>query len=78
MATGCPVAAANSSSIPEVCGDTAVLFDPTSAEAIAAGVEQLLGDPAPYVERGLARAPLFSWQCCGEAHVAIYRELAQC
>ena len=77
MATGCPVAAANSSSIPEVCGDAAVLFDPTSAEAIAAGVEQLLADPAPYVARGLARAPLFSWQRCGEAHVAIYRELAQ-
>ena len=76
MATGCPVAAANSSSIPEVCGDAAVLFDPTSAEAIAVGVEQLLADPAPYAERGLARAPLFSWQRCGAAHVAIYRELA--
>jgi glycosyltransferase involved in cell wall biosynthesis len=77
FATGCPVAASNSSSIPEVCGDAAVLFDPTSAEAIAAGVEQLLADPAPYAERGLARAPLFSWQRCGEAHAAIYRELAQ-
>ena len=76
FATGCPVAAANSSSIPEVCGDAAILFDPTSAEAIAAGVEQLLADPAPYVARGLVRTPLFSWQRCGEAHASIYRELA--
>ena len=76
FATGCPVAASNTSSIPEVAGDAAVLFDPTSAEAIAAGVEQVLSDPAPYVARGLARAPLFTWSHSAEAHIAVYRELA--
>jgi glycosyltransferase involved in cell wall biosynthesis len=76
MATGCPVAASNTSSIPEVTGDAAVLFDPTSAEAIAAGVEQVLSDPAPYVARGLARVPLFTWRRSAEAHIAVYRELA--
>ena len=77
MGTACPVAAANTSSLPEVCGDAAVLFDPTSAEAIAEGVTRLLADPAPYVERGLARAPLFTWHKCATEHVALYRELAQ-
>jgi glycosyltransferase involved in cell wall biosynthesis len=76
FATGCPVAASNTSSIPEVAGDAAVLFDPTSAEAIAAGVEQVLSDPAPYVARGLARAPLFTWSRSADAHIAVYRELA--
>jgi glycosyltransferase involved in cell wall biosynthesis len=77
MATACPVAAANTSSIPEVAGDAAVLFDPTSAESMAAGVERLLADPAPYVERGLTRAPRFTWAASAEAHVAVYAELAQ-
>jgi glycosyltransferase involved in cell wall biosynthesis len=77
FATGCPVAAANTSSIPEVAGDAAVLFDPTYAHAIAAGVEELLAAPEPYAARGLARAPLFTWATSCEKHIAVYRELAQ-
>jgi glycosyltransferase involved in cell wall biosynthesis len=77
FATGCPVAAANTSSIPEVAGDAAVLFDPTSAEAIASGVEQLLADPEPFVTHGLLRATAFTWQRTAAEHVAVYRELAQ-
>ena len=76
MSTACPVASSNSSSLPEVCGDAAVLFDPYSPEAIAEGVERLLADPAPYVSRGLARAPMFTWEKTAAAHVAVYEELA--
>ncbi len=75
MGTGCPVASSNASSLPEVCGDAAILFDPTSVEAIADAVTTLLRDPAPYVARGLERAPQFTWARCAEAHVAVYREL---
>ena len=75
FATGCPVAAANTSSIPEVAGAAAVLFDPASAEAIAAGVEKLLADPAPYAERGLMLARHFTWAAACEKHIAVYREL---
>jgi glycosyltransferase involved in cell wall biosynthesis len=77
FATGCPVAAANTSSIPEVAGDAAVLFEPTSAQAIASGVEVLLADPEPFVARGLLRVPTFTWQRTAAAHVAVYHELAQ-
>ncbi len=35
MACGCPVIAASSSSIPEVCGDAAVYFDPRSSNELA-------------------------------------------
>src|SRR5436190_10147044 len=35
MASGCPVACSNGTSLPELCGDAAVLFDPRSVEAIA-------------------------------------------
>ncbi len=76
MSTGCPVASSNVSSLPEVCGDAAVLFDPSTPEAIADAVDRLLRDPAPYVARGLERAPQFTWARCADAHVELYRELA--
>ena len=75
MACGCPVAASHAASLPEVCGDAAELFDPTSAEAIAAAVSRVLRDPEPYVRRGLPRAAEFSWRAAAERHEEAYREL---
>ena len=65
MARGVPVACSDTSSLPEVAGDAALLFDPRSEPAIAEAVERLLGDPSlarALRERGLARARLFSWE----------------
>jgi glycosyltransferase involved in cell wall biosynthesis len=65
MARGVPVACADTSSLPEVAGDAALLFDPRSEAAIARAVERLLGDhtlAATLRERGLARAREFSWE----------------
>ena len=75
MACGCPVAAADSGSVAEVCGDGARLFDPTDPDAIAAAVDEVLRDPAPWVERGLARAGRFRWAEAARGHEAAYREL---
>ena len=44
MACGCPVIAAHASSIPEACGEAALLFDPTSAKALAGWLTALLED----------------------------------
>jgi glycosyltransferase involved in cell wall biosynthesis len=77
MACGCPVACSDVCSLPELAGDTAVLFDPTSAEAIAGGVERALADQGLDLSvGGLARATLFSWDASARAHEAVYRELA--
>jgi glycosyltransferase involved in cell wall biosynthesis len=76
MACGCPVAAAPSGAIPEVCGDAALYFDPTSPESIAETVEQVLGHPGELVARGLERAAGFSWEACARGHEAVYRELS--
>jgi glycosyltransferase involved in cell wall biosynthesis len=65
MARGVPVACADTSSLPEVAGDAALMFDPRSEPAIAQAIERLLGDPAlarDLRERGLARAREFSWE----------------
>ena len=75
MASGCPVAASNAGSLPEVCGDAARLFDPTSAEAIAEAVLDVLADPERYAQRGLERAAEFTWERSARAHEQVYREL---
>jgi glycosyltransferase involved in cell wall biosynthesis len=69
MARGVPVAASNRSSLPEVAGDAAVLFDPEDVHAIRAAVERLLAG-GPERERlraaGLARAATFTWERTAE------------
>jgi glycosyltransferase involved in cell wall biosynthesis len=76
MASGCPVAASSVASLPEVCGDAAVLFDPLDPEAIAAGVTEALDRSDELRSRGLARAATFTWEASARAHEAVYRALS--
>ena len=75
MACGCPVASSNAASLPEVVGDAACLFDPHDPQAIAGAVREVLADPQPWIERGLARAAEFSWDQTARATDAVYAEL---
>jgi glycosyltransferase involved in cell wall biosynthesis len=65
MARDLPVATSNRSSLPEVAGDAALLFDPEDVGAIRAAVERLLTDPAER-ERlrvaGRERVRAFTWE----------------
>jgi glycosyltransferase involved in cell wall biosynthesis len=72
MACGCPVAASNVASLPEVCGDAAVYLDPTSVESIAEAIGRVLDDPP---SGGAGQAARFSWERCARAHDAVYRQL---
>jgi glycosyltransferase involved in cell wall biosynthesis len=76
MACGCPVACSNTTSLPEVVGDAARLFDPTSPEEIVSAVEEVLADPEPWRRRGLERAAGFTWEQSARAHEAVYRAVA--
>ena len=75
MACGCPVAASNVTSLPEVCADAARLFNPRSAEAIAVAVEDVLALPDEWRRRGFARAAAFTWEATARAHDDVYAEL---
>ena len=75
MACGCPVACANVTSLPEVAGDAARLFDPRDVDDIVAALEEVLADPEPWAGRGLERAQAFTWDACARAHEDVYREL---
>jgi len=64
MACATPVLTANSSSLPEVAGDAALLVDPHSVDAIAKGIRRLLAEPAlraDLVRRGKVNLRRFSW-----------------
>jgi glycosyltransferase involved in cell wall biosynthesis len=72
MACGCPVAASDVASLPEVCGDAAVYFDPLDAESIAEGIRTVLDHPPA---GGIERAAHFTWDECARRHDEVYDEL---
>jgi glycosyltransferase involved in cell wall biosynthesis len=75
MACGCPVACSSAAALPETVGDAARLFDPRDPQAIAAAMLDVLREPAPWVERGLARAERYSWAETARLTDAVYGEL---
>jgi glycosyltransferase involved in cell wall biosynthesis len=65
MACGCPVVCSDTTSLPEIAGDAALLIDPTNPDAIAEALARLLESPdlrGECVERGLHQAARFSWR----------------
>jgi glycosyltransferase involved in cell wall biosynthesis len=75
MARGVPVACSNASSLPEVAGDAALMFDPRDPRSIATALERLLlGGPEIEALKaaGVARAALFTWQRTAGATLASY------
>ena len=75
MRRGVPVACSNRSSLPEVAGDAALLFDPEDTAAIAAAIERVLGDPAEAArlrEAGREQAGRFTWAATARATARSY------
>lgn len=78
MGCGCPVACADTSSIPEVVGDAALLFDPLQVDSIRDALETLCLDEAArehYVCSGARRAQQFSWDRCARETATAYEAL---
>ena len=79
MAHNCPVISSNTSSMPEVIGDAAEFFNPTSIDDIAAAIERVVYAPTrsgELVMLGQKRLNNFSWRRCAEETLAIYSKLA--
>jgi len=86
MACGTPVVCSNVTSLPEVAGDAAILFDPAPlvvetlhATSLQTALERVLGDDtlrAELREKGLARAAQFSWQVSAAHTLELYRRFA--
>lgn len=80
MACGTPVITSNVSSMPEVVGDSGLLVDPNSPDAIADAVLRLYKDRIFYadlVDKGFTRVKPFTWQNTAEQVARIYEKLLQ-
>jgi glycosyltransferase involved in cell wall biosynthesis len=75
MACGAPVVCSNTSSLPEIAGDAALLVDPADTDEIAAALRRVLSDPALADElrrRGHAQAARFSWERAARETAQVY------
>ncbi len=80
MAHGTPVVTSNSSSLPEVAGNAAVLVNPENVFEIRKGLQRVLLDPslrARMKELGYKQSQRFSWTSSVSRILEIYREVAR-
>jgi glycosyltransferase involved in cell wall biosynthesis len=78
MSFDCPVVCSNTSSIPEVVGDAALLFDPLSPERMAEAICATVGDEATrqrLIARGRKRVKQFSWAACAQQTMSVYERV---
>ncbi|MDR3710541.1 MAG: glycosyltransferase family 1 protein [Capsulimonadaceae bacterium] len=79
MACGCPVICGNTSSLPEVAGDAAILVSPTDEGAWTQALTRLLTSPElrrSLGARGIEQARRFSWRTAAEQTLAVYEAAA--
>lgn len=68
LSQGTPMLVSNNSSLPEVCGDACLYFDPTDTIDIAKKIDQILSDQRLRKDiktKGKERVKQFSWETCG-------------
>ncbi|PYQ61666.1 MAG: hypothetical protein DMF58_03995 [Acidobacteria bacterium] len=79
MAYDVPSIAARSSSLPEIGGDAALYFDPTSPRELERAIEQLLSDRGlceELIARGKRRVAEFRWDVTAEQTLAVMRKVS--
>jgi len=78
MACGTPVAASNTSSIPEVAGDAAVLFNPLDEEDMFKTILSIMESSeirAKLKLKGLERSKMFTWENVLSQTMVVYQEV---
>jgi glycosyltransferase involved in cell wall biosynthesis len=78
MAAGIPVITSNTSCLPEIAGDGALLVDPRSPAEIQAAIEKLLTSPTLQQQlrlAAIARAQEYRWEVCAKKSLEFFRGL---
>lgn len=78
MACGAPVITSNTTALPEVAGDAAVLINPEDPVELGEAMSQVLQDSSLRTtlrSRGFERARQFTWERAAERTLAVYREV---
>ncbi len=80
MAHGVPVVTSNTSALPEIVGDAALLVSPQDPTEIAEALLRLAQNEdlrEQLAKRGMARAQTYTWSNAVTATYAVYRELTE-
>lgn len=78
MSCGCPVICSNTSSLPEVVGDAAIMVNPHDTKELAAAIHKILSDEGfrqEMIRRGLKRAAMYSWEETARRTLQVYEEV---
>lgn len=77
MAVGCPVITSNTSSMPEVAGGAALLFDPLDGESLSGAIADIVSSDVlrnSLIHLGHLRAAQFSWARTAKQTLDLYME----
>jgi len=78
MASGTPVIASHSTSLPEVIGEAGLLLPPQDVAALAEAIRRVATDEAlrkSLCQKGLIQAARFSWDECAARTMDVYRRV---
>lgn len=80
MAAGVPVVSSSSASLPEVCGEAALFFNPQDVEDMAQKIALVASDPKlreALRQKGLRNVGRYSWEQTAEQTLAVYAQVHQ-
>jgi len=78
MACDCLVICCNTSGMPEVAGDTAILVSPEDEEDIAEAIDKIMMDEElsqQLTESGYIRAKEFNWETTAQQTLSIFEQV---
>lgn len=78
MACGCPTVVSSAASLPEVCGDASVYFDPHSAADLADSLLRVLSNSRlreDLIAKGRTRADTYVWSTTADRTAAVIRSM---
>lgn len=79
FASKTPVITSNTTSMPEVAGDAALLVDPLSTRSIADAMQLLVEDDnlcRELISRGVERVKQFTWEISAQKHLEVFESIA--
>lgn len=77
MRCGTPVVCSNTSSLPELAGDAALLVDPTDTDGLASAIGRIVNDATlrqDLIQKGYQQATRFTWHHTAEQTLAVLEE----
>ena len=79
MVFGCPTITSNAASLPEICGDATIYFDPYDIDEITDSMMQIMGSAtlrAKMVEKGYKQVKKFSKEVAVDKHITLFKSIA--